>query len=117
MDLSEGKAAVAVSKGLKTMKEEATESPRPEAVRSAAGRWFHWQGQAWVDSEAGTARRVVKVKAFSPAYFALLKARPELGPAMALGPRVVLVLGKGVSVSVSPDDGEERPEPIWELLR
>jgi hypothetical protein len=45
---------------------------------------------------------VVRIKPFSPAYFALLDAIPALRAAFAIGEKV-LVSGRHVAIEVSPD--------------
>jgi hypothetical protein len=45
---------------------------------------------------------VIKVKAFSPAYFALVQNVPELAPLFAIGERV-RVFGRHVVIEVAPD--------------
>ena len=64
----------------------------------------------WTDSrtEARDAAKThrVKVRPFSPAYFALLQAIPELRDAFALGDRV-LVYGRTVAIETAPDGVEQ----------
>jgi hypothetical protein len=44
----------------------------------------------------------VKVKAYSPAYFALVQNLPELAPLFAIGERV-RVIGRHTAIEVAPD--------------
>ena len=60
---------------------------------------FVWRDSAWIDIAHGDSLRVVKVAAFSEAYFALLQALPELVQAATLEPAVV-VAGRRVSVKI-----------------
>lgn len=64
--------------------------------RLVGSRRFEQRGTGWTDI-AQRAQRIVNVEAFSPAYFALLQALPELRDASLLGPDV-LIAGKQVSV-------------------
>jgi Ca-activated chloride channel homolog len=66
------------------------------------GRVFAWRGGAWTDIAHGDSVRVVSVAAFSDAYFALLRALPELAQPLTLGP-AVLVAGRRVSVKIQAD--------------
>ena len=45
---------------------------------------------------------MIKVKGFSAAYFALVRALPQLKDAFALGEKVTIV-GKGLVLQVAPD--------------
>lgn len=63
------------------------------------GRVFVWRGSAWTDIAHGDSLRVVRVAAFSDAYFALLRALPELVQPATLQP-AVLVAGRRVSIEI-----------------
>ena len=71
-------------------------------TRQAAGRVFVWRDSTWTDIAHGDSLRVVSVAAFSDAYFALLRALPELAQAATLEP-AVLVAGRHVSIKIGPD--------------
>src|SRR2546425_5870666 len=68
-------------------------------TRQAAGRVFVWRDSTWTDIAHGDSLRVVRVAAFSDAYFALLRALPELRKAATLEP-AVLVAGRHVSIKI-----------------
>src|SRR3989441_213519 len=68
-------------------------------TRRAAGRVFVWRDSTWTDIAHGDSVRVVNVAAFSDAYFALLRALPELVQAATLEP-AVLVAGRRVSIKI-----------------
>ncbi len=104
----EGSVGVAVAKSVRGMKEaDKDSSSSSTAARSAGGRTYVAKGGAWVDTELiDTMGKALKVKYLSDAYFALLKAKPELKAAFALGDRVVLLVAPGKSVSIAPDAGE-----------
>src|SRR3989475_105227 len=63
------------------------------------GRVFVWRDSTWTDIAHGDSLRVVRVAAFSDAYFALLRALPELRKAATLEP-AVLVAGRHVSIKI-----------------
>ena len=56
----------------------------------------------WTESRSASSLPVIKVKAFSPAYFALVQNVPELAPLFAIGERV-RVFGSHVVIEVAPD--------------
>ena len=80
------------------------------AARRIGARLFVLRDSVWTDarSEASPVADLakVRVKPYSPAYFALLRAVPELGDPFGLGDRV-LVFGRKVVVEVAAD-GEEQ---------
>src|SRR5438874_2846082 len=67
--------------------------------RRVGGRLFVWRDSAWTDIAHGDSLRVVRVAAFSDAYFALLRALPELAQPAALAPAVP-VAGRRVSIKI-----------------
>jgi Ca-activated chloride channel family protein len=73
-----------------------------ENLRMAGSRTFTLQDSVWTETRTGPSVPVIKVKAFSSAYFALVQNLPELGPLFAVGERV-RVFGRHVSIEVSPD--------------
>jgi Ca-activated chloride channel homolog len=68
-------------------------------TQRVGGRVFTWRDGVWTDIAHGDSVRVVSVAAFSDAYFALLRALPELGQPATLEP-AVLVAGRRVSVKI-----------------
>jgi Ca-activated chloride channel family protein len=66
------------------------------------GRLFMLRDSVWTDLGHKEGQRVVKVAPFSEAYFALLRALPELAKPATLGGKV-LVAGSGVSVEIAPE--------------
>jgi len=71
------------------------------ATRQVGGRLFVLRDSTWTDLAHGDSLRVVRVAAFSDAYFALLRALPELAKPAALQP-AVLVAGRRVSIEIEP---------------
>ncbi len=75
-------------------------------LRRAGTRTFALRDGVWVDSRPAAERaRVVRVKAYSAAYFALMERVPELREVFALGDRVE-VHGRAVTL-VLADDGRD----------
>jgi Ca-activated chloride channel family protein len=69
-------------------------------------RTFVMRDSVWTDARFSEGTRVVKVKAYSEAYFALVRELPDVAAAFALGDRV-LVRGTNIAIAVAPD-GVER---------
>jgi len=63
------------------------------------GRLFIMRDSTWTDLGHGDSLRVVSIAAYSDAYFALLKALPDLREAAALEP-AVLVAGRRASIKI-----------------
>lgn len=72
---------------------------RGDATRRLGGRMFVLRDSIWTDIAHGDSLPVVNVAAFSDAYFALLRALPELVQAATLEP-AVLVAGRRVSIKI-----------------
>ena len=77
---------------------EAEASAGGSRQRVIGSRRFEQDGVQWKDMSQ-RAQRVVTVEAFSPAYFAILRALPELRDATALGDDV-LIAGHRVSIRI-----------------
>jgi Ca-activated chloride channel family protein len=75
-------------------------------ARTVAGRMFAFRNDAWTDVRHDPTNGTIDVKPFGPAYFALLRALPELEAYWSAMPSV-LVAGAAVNVRVS-DEGAER---------
>jgi|APLak6261675434_1056106.scaffolds.fasta_scaffold01768_2 Ca-activated chloride channel family protein len=115
---ADGKDGIAMSRAVRKMKEQAEGERVNDPVRVASGRTFLYRNGGWIDSEAqtGTSKQL-KVKYLSDAYFALLKARPDLKAALALSDRLVIVIGKDKSVIIEPDAGETKVDAITAFLK
>jgi hypothetical protein len=74
------------------------------AVRGGDHLFAHSNGR-WTDVGFRKGTKIVKIKPFSPAYFAALNAIPDLRTAFAVGDRV-LVAGKHIAIEVSPDGAD-----------
>lgn len=118
MKKADGKEGIAMSQAVRNMKERSEGEGVSEPVRSASGRTFIFRRGGWIDTEAqsGTAKQL-KVKYLSAAYFALLKARPELKGALALSDRLVIVVGRDKSIIIEPTAGETKAEALVEFLK
>ena len=68
-------------------------------TQRVGGRLFIWSDSTWTDLSHGDSLRVVSVAPYSEAYFALLRAMPDLGQAAALEP-AVLMAGRRASIKI-----------------
>lgn len=114
----DGTTGIAVAKKVRSMKDEMVGSKESEPVRVASGRTFIFRMGGWIDAEAGNGTsKQLKVKYLSDAYFAVLKVKPELKAALALGNRVVIVVGKDKSLVIAPDEGEVKADKVTDFLK
>ena len=81
------------------------EKDRADALKRAGNRIFAHRNDRWTDVSFKPNTKIVKIKPFSPAYFAVLDAIPDLRAAFAVGDKV-LVSGKRIAVEVSPDGAD-----------
>ena len=63
-------------------------------VQNVSGLAFFNDNGQWTDSRYNKEINIIKIKPFSEAQFALLKAIPELAPLFSQGDRVLIVIGK-----------------------
>ena len=69
-------------------------------VRRIGGRLFVLADSVWTDASQRDSLKVVDVAPYSDAYFALVRALPEIAPYLAAGDRVVIA-GRRGSVKIS----------------
>jgi Ca-activated chloride channel family protein len=69
-------------------------------LRRVGGRVFAEVGGVWTDVNHGDSLRVTTVAPFSKAYFAIVRALPELGPSLKVGD-TLLVAGRRVSLKIA----------------
>ncbi len=76
-------------------------------MKLVAGRAFRADKEGvWSEAKDKKADRVVKVRAYSAAYFAILRELPELAQLFAVGDKA-RVEGRAVAIEVSTDSGAE----------
>jgi Ca-activated chloride channel family protein len=91
----------AISRQLRAMREaEQSRAATTRDTRFVAGRTFRSIRGMWVDAAYRRGMPSLRVRYASPAYFALLRARPSLRRFFALGQRVTVVLAGGRAVIV-----------------
>ena len=84
-------------------------------VRSAGTHTFRLTNGVWQDERTVGNGRQVKIRAFSPAYFALIKRMPELAPFFAVGEKV-RVQGRRVTIEVSEDGVTQLDAAVLESI-
>jgi Ca-activated chloride channel homolog len=118
LESAEGTTGIEVAKKVRSMKDQEVGAKESEPVRVASGRTFLFRMGGWIDSEAVNGMpKQLKVKYLSDGYFAILRLRPELKGALSLGSRVVIVVGKGKSLVIAPDEGETKAETLADFLK
>jgi Ca-activated chloride channel family protein len=89
------------------------EAPRGRSginpTQRVGGRLFIMRDSTWTDLSHGDSLRVVSIAPYSEAYFALLRALPDLQGAAALEP-AVLVAGRRTSIKIG-EGGKTRWNP------
>jgi Ca-activated chloride channel family protein len=88
---------------------EQTTEARASGSRFVDGRAFRLVRGMWIDSSYRRGMPTLRVRYGTPAYFALLRAKPELRRALALGDRVTVTIAGGRAVVVdgnAPDVNE-----------
>jgi len=89
----------------------------PAAVRRAGGRLFVRRDSVWTDAAHSDTLNVTRVAAFSDAYFALVRALPELAPVLGVGDEI-LVAGRRASVRIGAAGATAwRPGELEALVR
>jgi Ca-activated chloride channel family protein len=72
----------------------------PASVRHVAGKLFIEQSGVWTDAAHQASFHVYEVAPFSPAYFELVHALPELAPCLGIADQI-LVAGRRASIKVT----------------
>jgi Ca-activated chloride channel family protein len=75
-------------------------------IRQASNRTFVLRDGVWTDGVDVPNATIVRVQAYSPAYFAVVERLPLLAEAFSLGERV-RIAGRNVILEVSPDGAEQ----------
>ncbi len=73
---------------------------RARNVKRVAGRIFLQNGTVWTDASHRDSLQVVEVAPFSDAYFALVRALPEIAPYLTAGDEII-VAGRRASIKVT----------------
>ncbi len=87
-----GAGAVHAAQSTRALKEAAQQESQYQGYKHVGQRTFYLDGEIWKDTTWRPETKVLRLKAFSEAYFALLRVRPDLAPYLALGPYVYVQL-------------------------
>ena len=79
--------------------DKSTRRDGKDGLRMAGSLTFELKDSVWTDMRAADGLRVIRVRAYSAAYFALLQRIPELGPLFAVDERV-RVNGRRIAIEV-----------------
>ncbi len=69
-------------------------------TKRAGGRLFIQRGGIWIDAAHSDTLRTIEVAPFSEAYFALVRALPEISPYLTVGDEIVIA-GRRASIKVT----------------
>ena len=100
MKSAEGAGAVNASKKIGALKGDTASSKATTTVQTALGRQFTFKDGFFVDAASKAADKTLAVQPYSEAWFAVLKHRPELKAALALGEQVKVSVGGGRTLVV-----------------
>jgi Ca-activated chloride channel family protein len=105
----EGERAVAAAKDIGNLKKSDTVSKNRALTSTmrALGRTFTFADGFFVDEKSSAKDQVLEVKAFSDAFFAALRLRPDLKEALMLAEQVKVSVGKGRTLVVSTKGAEK----------
>ncbi len=118
MSESVGQQAVETSIQMQDYKQKATVgSDQQAASKRAANRTFVRQGEVWSDQSIEKRDVVLEIKSFSAAYFELLRLRPDLKEALALGDQVEVRLNATSVLKIGPAGKETLAEKDVNLLK
>jgi Ca-activated chloride channel family protein len=91
---AEGAGGVRDAKVLEEYKDKSVVDEDMRGLRRASDRVFRFRDSRWTDEAYQTSLPTLRIAPYSAAWLAVAKAHPKLRPALALGERVVVVIGK-----------------------
>jgi len=94
---------------------DALDAAKDASVMHAEGHSFALRDGVWTDTRPVTATRSIKVKAFSNAWFALVRRLPELGRMFSIGAQV-RVQGRAVTIATGDDGVTELDEKALDAV-
>ncbi len=98
----------AYSVGGKVGADRAKDEKLAQRIQNVASRAFYQIGPVWTDAtyDAKKQKEVVKVRLYSPAYFALVRRNASLAKWAALGDQVLVAANATQAVQFGPDGKE-----------
>ena len=86
-------------------------------TRRIGTRIFKLRDSVWTDARYVPTMRTIRVKPFSPLYFALVQRLTGLGDALVVGERAI-VAGRAIAIAIVADGAEQMGErDVAELTR
>ena len=109
---SSGETAVAAAREIGKLQDATVAGARqaPTAVVRALGRKFKFDSGYYVDEKSSAGDKTLTIKAYSDAYFLVLKLRPELKDALKLGEKIKVNVGKGRTLIIAPEGKDKLDE-------
>jgi len=97
---------------------EAGDRVQLSQLRNVSQRSFVQSGKQWVDVNYQQNMRVVKVKAFSPAYFQLANSNARMAQFLSQDGNVTVAL-RNIAIQTGPDgqDAEFKPAELDEIMK
>lgn len=98
--------------------ERANDEQLARRIQNVANRTFYQIGPVWTDATYDTAKQkqVVKVRLYSPAYFALTRRNADLAKWAALGEQVLVAANATQAVQFGPEGRENLTEAELKAL-
>ena len=85
---------------------DSASAPNGESARRVGGRLLQLREGMWTDNQSPANARVLKIRAYGAAYFALVRELPDLAELLSSGDRV-RVAGRSIIIEVGPEGAEE----------
>jgi len=111
-----GKAAVERSKALYDLKQSEQLGSAQYFIRQLGTKTFTLQNGWWIDDVATTAKKSVRVKYLSDAYFRLLEVNPDLKTYFVLGEQVKVVVND-ILLEIGPEGKETLEQAELDLFQ
>ncbi|MBN2359807.1 MAG: VWA domain-containing protein [Deltaproteobacteria bacterium] len=107
-----GETAVAAAREIGRLQDAtvATARQAPTAVVRALGRKFKFDSGYYVDEKSRADDKTLTIKAYSDAYFMVLRLRPGLKDALKLGEKIKVNVGKGRTLIIASEGKEKIAE-------
>ena len=100
MNRESGGKAIELSEAIESYKKRETVGDGPASVRHVGKKIFYLIDGQWVDGDYRKDMKTRTVPFASEEYFRLIEEQPELKAFLALGERVIVVLGDGTALAV-----------------
>lgn len=111
-----GAGAVHAAQSTRALKEAAQQESQFQGYKHVRQRTFYLDGEIWKDTTWRPDAKILHIKAFSEAYFVLLRVRPDLAPYLALGPYVYVQLPH-IGLAIEAEGREELTAADLEELK